>query len=233
VDKTVLINQSGSLGDVLFLQKMGISFIEEGYVVYWPIIPKYRWIENYITVEHLHFHNSPQTPAITINCQHSIEENHPYDVMSCKYKMIKRDHPHLSEKLVNLTHDDYEKYIRITRNQQKEDELYYNVLGLRDGEKFVFVNKNYGINQTHNGVYDNIGNKSFRVVSLDFIPNYTLFDWSKVLENASEIHTVDTSINYLIDTLKLKANVLNLYPRHPDHTKKCLSNIFKTKWNWM
>jgi hypothetical protein len=53
-----------------------------------------------------------------------------------------------------------------------------------------------------------------------------------VIENATEIYTVDTSILMLIEKLKLKSKTNILYPRHHEHTPKCLNKLFKTDWTW-
>jgi hypothetical protein len=66
-------------------------------------------------------------------------------------------------------------------------------------------------------------------IDLSFINGYTLFDWSKVIENATEIHTVDTSVIYLVEKLTTKSK-LYLYPRHPEHTEKCLSDMLNKNW---
>jgi hypothetical protein len=50
---------------------------------------------------------------------------------------------------------------------------------------------------------------------MDILDGFTLFDWSKIIENASEIHTVSTSNLFLLETLTLKADKINIYPRKP------------------
>jgi hypothetical protein len=42
---------------------------------------------------------------------------------------------------------------------------------------------------------------------------YSLFDWAAVMEQAVEIHTVSTSIIYLLELLHLRAHI---YIRRPD-----------------
>lgn len=42
---------------------------------------------------------------------------------------------------------------------------------------------------------------------------YSLFDWQEVIQNATHIHTVSTSIIYLLEMLDLKAKEINLYNR--------------------
>ena len=48
------------------------------------------------------------------------------------------------------------------------------------------------------------------------ISGFSLFDWHLVIEKATEIHTVGTSINYLIELLDINSKEVNLYKRLPD-----------------
>ena len=106
-------------------------------------------------------------------------------------------------------------------------------LGLKEDEEYVLVNTMYGVYQTITKVNTSIINKNLKIVELKFLEGFTLFDWYKVIEKALEIHTADTSINYLIEVIKLKTKILKLHPRNVDHTPKCLSNLFKANWEWM
>jgi hypothetical protein len=227
----VTIHQPAGLGDILFCQKIAYKLIEHGHEVYWPM-DKYTWVNDYIKKEGLSWSSSPE-PTLSLVLKHSIESNHPYDIMTCKYDMIGKTLNHLSPELHSIDWTDWVDYLKIERNTEKEDRLFYEVLGLKDGDKYVLTNKMYGVNQSRGDVGKSIIDKSLRIIELGFINGYTLFDWCKVLENASEIHTVDTSINYVIETLELKANNLCLYPRHPDHILKCLGKLFKKNWNWI
>ena len=47
------------------------------------------------------------------------------------------------------------------------------------------------------------------------IDGFSLYDWAMVIEGAKEIHTVSTSILYILELLKVKP-VVNLYKRFPD-----------------
>ena len=66
---------------------------------------------------------------------------------------------------------------------------------------------------------------------MQFLNDITLFDWCKVIENASEIHTVETSLNYIIEKLDIKGS-LNMYskwsPPNYDHVKM----LFKKPWKY-
>jgi hypothetical protein len=231
MDKIITILQPVGLGDILFCQKIAYKLIEYGYEVYWPMTT-YGWIKNYIKKDGLIWGNSPKH-GLVLNLQNSIESNHPYDIMTCKYDMIGKTLPQLPSELHSINWSNWSDYLKIERDIQKENLLYYEILGLKDDEEYVFVNTMYGVNQSIPKTRTTIINKNLKTIELRFIDGYTLFDWFKVIENASEIHTADTSINYVIDILNLKSKILKLHPRNPDHTPKCLSNIFKTNWEWV
>ena len=50
-------------------------------------------------------------------------------------------------------------------------------------------------------------------IVMDIVKGYSLFDWSMIIENATEIHTVNTSIIYLLEMLDLRAKEVHLYQR--------------------
>ena len=84
------------------------------------------------------------------------------------------------------------------------------MLGLKDNSEYVFVNK-YA--NTENRKYNGIDHLKFDlpIINLKILNEFTLFDWCKVIENAKEIHTVHTSINYLIEVLNIKAEKYCMY----------------------
>jgi hypothetical protein len=59
---------------------------------------------------------------------------------------------------------------------------------------------------------------------------FTPFDWAKVIENAKEISIVDTSFNYLIEKLDLKAEKLYLTSRFTPANFSHIINLFKKNW---
>lgn len=51
-------------------------------------------------------------------------------------------------------------------------------------------------------------------VYMSSVPGYSLFDWQLLIENATTIHAVSSSIVYLLELLDLRATEVHLYPRH-------------------
>ena len=66
-------------------------------------------------------------------------------------------------------------------------------------------------------------------------PNLTerVFDWCSVIENAEQIHIVDTCLNYIIDTLNIQADTLVCHPRHYKNTEECVGKLFSAPWQWV
>lgn len=63
------------------------------------------------------------------------------------------------------------------------------------------------------------------VINMRTIDGYSLFDWAGVLEHASEIHAVSSSILYILELLDLNMP-LHLYPRKEDPRYKQVDYIF-------
>lgn len=98
------------------------------------------------------------------------------------------------------------------RNIAKEEALFTELnLGTK---KYNLVNRNYEWPikkldiQLDNGLEN---------IYMDNLPGYTMLDWAKVIENASEIHTTSTSTVFPIETLTRGRDIeLHLYPRSGD-----------------
>ena len=228
MNKTILINQL-CLGDILFCQKIAAKLIENGYDVYWPLSPNYKWISDYLKRDGLFFFYRETDEVLEL--RNSIESNHPVDIMTCKYEMLGKTLTHLNESLHSISYKDWSSYIPLQRNHEKENMLYDKVLGLKEDSEYIFINKNYGSGQRLEDVGSHVKNHSLRTIEQSFVNGFTAFDWCKVLENATEIHTADTSINYIIELLDCKAEDIIIHPRHED-TYRCLSRLFNTNFSW-
>ena len=106
------------------------------------------------------------------------------------------------------------------RDANKENDLIKR-LKINDGEEYNLINNHFRTNNT--GVTDIKINNGQRNIELAILPGFSLFDWAKVIENATEIHTVSTSIIYILELLQLKAKHVGIYPRKPDESN--LQNI--------
>lgn len=206
----LIINQFQGLGDVIFSMSLINEWIKKGFEVIWPVVDGYVNIQKHypkvkfvpkdslkINYHSRTFDDTPEGKVIPIYWAHAAQGLPYTKVMQCKYGWFKADWRKWKEAM-------YE------RDRAAEDALFYDVLGLSDDKPYTLINKHFRTDQS--GVVKVEANG----VELRNIPGFTLMDWSKVIENAAEIHTVGTSINYLIELLDCKAKEIHLYLRQPD-----------------
>jgi hypothetical protein len=210
--KTIAINQFFGLGDILFSIPIAKYYTDMGLKVIWPIKNEFIDIKN--NFDYIDFVDIDNYKMDYDNTNLNIIDNTLYlplrysnnilsdgDSTKCmidKYKYVNLD--------INIW-----KTLNWKRNIKKENELYYDIFNLKDNEDYSLINNTYSHGQIDLDIKENI-----KTINLEKIKNYNLLDWYKVIENAKIIHTVGTSIVFLIEvipTLKLTNYVL--YARRP------------------
>lgn len=214
------INQPGSLGDILFTLKIGEKLQETGNVI-WNVAPVFwnRGLNRMRTTFKLGVGMSqlPNSEVISL-CDLTTREDP--NIMTKKYEVV------------GIEWEDWSDYIKFDRDLEKEKSL-FEYLELREDEPFILVNETYGVFQKHYGVMENIpSGYDGKIVKLQLNPNFTIFDWCLIFEKAEQIHTIDTSIQYVIETLDT-TNDLVVYPRHYKYTIPQVSKLFSKPWNWI
>lgn len=233
--KVGLIYQPGGLGDILFMQKLAYQMHDQGYKVYWPVMHQFKWLNDYIDdfefisedeVSQFPFKEEyvPGVPNKITDELYFIQGFGYNELMKGKYERA------------GVDWEDYRDYIKFNRNKEKEDELFYNVLGLKDDEEFVYVNRIYfpkgdGFINISVDPEDYDGK---RVVENKIIPGYTLFDWCKVLERASALYMMETSINYLLESPQLYDTIVKkpLYLWNRWNNFSDVSYLHKLPWEY-
>jgi hypothetical protein len=200
--KPCLIKQPAGIGDVFFCQKIARLMMMKGYDVVWPLKPDIQWIQKYIKdiwfpmttddfpMKDIYEHGAGavvEEQAAFISMATADMTHNDGKIMSSKYSML------------GLDYSDWKDWFKFDRDFAKEDDLYYNVLGLKDDSEFVFINNLY--NEGRNCELMRPENYNLPVVELQYIDGYTLFDWCKVFEKAKSVYTINTSLNYIIDVL--------------------------------
>jgi len=218
--KNYLIDQPGSLGDILFTIKIAEELNAEGSCT-WNINPVF-WERGLKRLETnfrfgIRLGEKPDSEVIKLT---DLTDRSDPDIMTKKYDVV------------GIEWENWSNYLSYERDKDIEKAL-FNKLDLNWDEPFILTNDTYGVNQKHLGVGENLPNDyDGKIINLNVYPEFTIFDWCSIFEKAEQIHTVDTSIQYVIETLDT-TDKLTVYPRHYLYTIPQVSKLFTKPWNWI
>lgn len=213
--KTCLIYQPVGLGDILWIQKIVDVIIADGYQIYYPVEDVYfDMISNYLKKDNLHWvRTSDKFPLKeyfgTPNVYQTEKE------LYLPISFADRYFPNCSVMIskyyfVDVPISDYRNNFKLNRDYKREENLIktYNLY-----KDFVLVNKSFGTNPKQRE-FPISTNKKVHVMNIDQDKKngFCLFDWIGAIEKASEIHTVETSLCYLVDKYAKTEN-LHMYEK--------------------
>lgn len=210
-DNIVIFNQFFGIGDILFIEPIMRKYFQDGFEVVLPVLEKFINMAPYfpyikfiikdeldIDYEEKGILNKGSTTILPMRWSREFYNSPLTETMRNKYKMVDMD---------------LNSFRKMTwlRHRHKEVEL-MKILNINDGEKYNLINGNY--HTFLNGKVSITLNNDYKNIYMDFIDDFTLLDWASVIENATSIHTVNTSILFLLESLNLKSNDIHLYSRN-------------------
>ena len=226
--KICLIKQPAGIGDIFFCQKIARYMMHHGYQVVWPLMPSISWVKDYI--HDIYFPTTEEEfPGKDIyqNGSGFVIEDRGAFISTATADLTHNDGKIMSSKysMLGMDHDDWSKFFYFGRNVDKENDLYYNILGLKDDDEFVFINNLYNTDIRDSNL---ISKEQFElpVVELKIVDGFTLFDWCKVISRAEKIFTINTAINYLIEVIDTQYNEYVIYA-HDESNKSEIDYLFK------
>lgn len=206
-----LIKQPVGIGDVFYLQKFASILKENDYDVIWPLRDDIFWIKDYVKgINFCKLSEDFPGKEYYYSGEYAIETDNFLFLSPDGFQMPGKRIMESKYLLIDSSDHDWFDYFHFERNLEKERDLYYNVLNLNDTSKYILWNNMASVDVRTSRVLDDLTFDS-DIVKLQIIEGYTLFDWCKVFENAIEIHTVHTGINYILDKLELKAEKYYMY----------------------
>lgn len=213
--ETVFPLQSFGLGDIIFSQAL-INKISNGIPITWGV--EEQFIEGLNEAyPHVNFVDKSTIPEYIYNIKEEIIIDGML-ILPIRFanEIIKTPYRNVMRAKYDMYGQDYKIWdtINFKRNVKKENELFYDVLGLKDNDVFILKNTKYRSNLSGD-IKISIKDRKTNIVEVRQIDRFSLFNWAKVIEKASQIHTVSTSINYIIQLLKYKGKVY-IYKRHPE-----------------
>jgi len=221
--KKYLFNQPAGIGDILFIMAIAQKYHEEGHTIIWPTAVHYHNIQkNFPEVKFMpegtfglyDFYDSKRT----------IFEDENYKVFPFRWAdTLYNDgktnlHTGMADKyrMVNLPLDMWRTY-KITRDYEMEDKLFKS-LGLNEGDEYNLVNENQTRIFQKTRIEPKNGLRNIYMNRDD--PQYNMLDWLKVIYNATTIHTVSTSLIWVLDRFHdIPAKEQHIYSRIWDVNK--------------
>ena len=209
--------QPSRLGDILYTLPIAQRLTERGYYVKFIIKNTYKnIIKHFPNINFIECDFSeppsliPKEPCIFLPLWYAagfsiLTDNKDYkiDLMPDKYRaynLVMDD---------NIDPNSYWRRLNFKRFLEKEKKL-FKVLGLKEGEKYILINEHCSKEYRKIEVKTNL--KKIYMDKTGNLKEFSLLDWSGIIENAEEIHTVHTSLIYIIEILKTTKN-LHLYER--------------------
>lgn len=211
MSKICLINQPAGLGDILFCQKIAYVALQEFGCekVVWPVSEVYNYLSEYVSQPKVYFETKNQEPNLGKNIINT--EELLYIPLVSSDSVINhsdmRAHGHIKYKFFfNTEYKDWKNYFTLQRNFERELEL-IKYLNLNINEPFNLINRNFGTPPNFK-----INNKikpsnNLKNIYMDILPGFNIFDWIGVIEKATEIHTMETSLYYILEKLGIENNV--------------------------
>jgi hypothetical protein len=203
-----IFNQYFGIGDILFIEPIMRRYFQNGYDVVLPVLEKYYdcrvhfpYIEfvkqNELNIDYERQDVVKTADSIIYPVRWSMEyfSSPLNDTMRNKYRMFEMD----LEDWRRL------KWLRFRDKEQQLCDL------LKLPERFNLINSNW--HSFINGYKPIEVNTRIPNVEMRFIDGFTLLDWAGIIEKAETIHTVNTSLLYMLETLNV-TDQLHLYTRN-------------------
>jgi hypothetical protein len=235
--KTCLIYQPLGLGDIIWLMPIVDVLINDDYEVYYPVDDRYYDIvSQYIKKQNLFWvKESDEFPLKKYYGYVNVVDES--DKLYLPFRYADRYFPNCSIMIskyyfMSIPIRDWRKSFELTRNYEREHKLIetYDLKG-----DYILVNKSFGT-EYQNRELNILSDKKvyFMDIELDKKNGFHLFDWIGALENASEVHTVETSLCFLVDKYCLN-NEIYIYEKRKEGEEntffKHINLVFRNP-NW-
>jgi hypothetical protein len=240
--KTCFIYQPQGTGDIIFIQKIIHHYKSLGYKIVFPLYPYFIWLKEYLAQDLVEFpmlgadrtiqepfENSDRffylmgsTYALFRKPVHAVD----FVYLSCGPATMEREEMMTAKySVAEVSYDNWQNYVNIKRNYEKENRLFYEVLGLRDGVEYTLINESSSSEKLDIAP---VGNS----VYMKQIEGYTVFDWITVIEKCSRLITIDTSVPIIAEVYMPNTVPCHLINRYSPPTFVDLPKIFKLNWQY-
>lgn len=236
--KKIVVNQYFGLGDILFIEPIYKYLHDLGLEVIAPIQDQYLWVQDHI--KYVQFKGisefdmdyerfdfgllTEDTAYLPLRFSDQIYRNlRPHDTSASRYWMTDK---------YTVLGLDYNRWtsIHLERNMEKEKALKSIVLSEIGNSEYDFCNSYYGNALNINLELENRVKSGVPVIFMSKIEGYTMVDWSSIIEGARKVHTVSTSLLYMIQAIHQPGKEYHLYPRLPERGFYTVEEFLPSYW---
>jgi hypothetical protein len=223
--KNCLIYHHCCLGDLIYTSSIALHLIKDGYTVYWPVTERHELLNEYINIDGLIWcpedGNYPMAEFYRGKESVDFANGDKYlalmpeaDAIDGNLWMAKR-HFWAREKL-GIEFGDFRRNVKINRNLDREKSL-IEKYGLKGD--YILANDIYSHSIQIDMKIDSDLPVHYMYVDKDMENGFHIFDWILAMQNAKEIHVVESALAYLVDKY-CNRNKIYLYERIPKNSKK-------------
>ena len=129
--------------------------------------------------------------------------------------------------MANIPHEDKWDKFYFERDLESEKRAFYDKLGLKDSEEYLFVHDD---KERGRFFKDQYVNKGIKIIWPTDHKDVGLFDFIYTIEHAKEVHVMNSSFSCLIDTMQIYND--NLYYHEYARTDMGNNPNHKFRMNW-
>lgn len=218
--KNCLIYHHCCIGDLIYSHTIAKHLIKDGYTVYWPVTCDPELLNQYLKVDGLIWcaedGNYPMAEYYKQEKSIDFDNGDKYlalmpeaDAMPSNLWMAKR-HFWARDKL-GIEFGDFRKNVKINRNLEREKRL-IETYGLHGD--YILANDIFSHNFKVELKIESDLPVHYMYINKDIENGFNIFDWILAMQNAKEIHVVESALAYLVDKFCNRNNIY-LYDRYP------------------
>lgn len=214
----ILLDQPRYLGDIIFVMAIAQKYASEGYVVDFPLEDEYYNIpiQKYFPNSNINYIRLNEFFDYAKYNGINMITDEKYIYLPLAESWARGMYKHMKNKYdsIGLSVNMWRNVI-INRDYETENRL-FSLLGLNVGDKYNLINENH--QKTFIRVPIHVENE-YKNIYMSKIDGYSIFDWIGIMVNAQSIHTVGTSLVFLMDIIISMPSDMHIYRRtDKDHS---------------
>jgi hypothetical protein len=242
----IVVNQYFGLGDILFIEPIyrHLKF-NLGLEVIAPIQDQYLWLKdnikyvNFIGISEFNMDYERFDFGLFKSTTDEIIEDTAYLPLRFSDQIYRDLKPHdssasrfwMSDKytLLGLNYSLWES-IHLERDLQKEEKLKSIILKEIGSFDYIFCNSFYQNSMNINLNLESRIKTDIPIISMSKIEGFSMIDWAGIIQEAKSVHTVSTSLIYMIPCIYQKEKEYHIYPRLPEKGFYTVEEFLPNYW---